>query len=135
MPNAQNLIPKDLSKRPDHKELARKGGKAKSKAKTLANQLKGMKTATDPKKLKFYQELCADPELSQLELLRIAKELYPKLKKEHNQVNMIGQFIALHKAIHGEKIKTENVHHVVDWSKLIGDIVGAARTRRNKESD
>lgn len=132
MPRGDGLIPKDISKYPNHLELSAKGGRAKSKAKTLANQLKGMKTATDVKKIKFYETLCSDPKLSELELLRISRDLFPTLEKEFNKVTMIGHFINIHKAIHGEKLKTENVHHVVHWDSVIGDILGTGHDETEK---
>lgn len=44
MPNPENLIPKDFSKMPNHKELSAKGGRAK----TFSAQIRGIRQTENP---------------------------------------------------------------------------------------
>ena len=120
-----NLVYKDISKMPNHRELSAKGGAAKSLAQRYARVFRKShpeSEAKDETKLGFYAELVSDVNISQLDLLRMAQELYPTLKSEHAKVQMMANIAQIHKLIHGEKIKSENVHHIVDWTKMWQDI-------------
>ncbi len=110
-----NLIPKDLSKRPDHKELARKGGKVKSKAKTLANQIKGLKTASEDKKQEHFNRLLKDPDYSILDLIKFAEEIKVFGK---DRIALLQARIKLHQAAHGAKQNVE-VHTAQEVTELI----------------
>ncbi len=47
---------------------------------------------------------------------------------------MFGQLISLYKAIHGDKLQSENIHHQVDWKELFDNIVmGDSREKGGKE--
>ena len=75
----KNLIPKpkDLSKRPDHIELSRKGGNAntpKQKKARLLNALKNPNTKDSTKK-KWLLELCGNPETSAYHILELVKSI------------------------------------------------------------
>ena len=110
-----NLIPKDLSKRSDHKALSRKGGQAKSKAKTLANTIKGLKTASDDKKTEHFNRLLHDPDYSILDLIKFAEKIRVYGKDE---IALLNAKIKLHQATHGSKQQVE-VHTATEVTDLI----------------
>lgn len=106
MNKEDNLIPKDLSKRPDHKELSKKGGKAKSKAKTLANTIKGLKTASDETKNAHFARILSDPDYTYLDIIKFAEQISPKLTKD--QIALLNAKIKLAQAVHGDMKKIEH---------------------------
>ncbi len=62
-----------------------------------------------------------EPESSAMDIF-----LYLESVKKHcnnaSQMNNVAQSqINLMKAHHGEKVKSENVHHVIDWTKMWKD--------------
>ncbi len=101
--NEQNLIPKDLSKRPNHKELSAKGGRAKTKAKKHSAQLRGIKLAeTDARKEELIHKLVTDPDFSAKYLTKLASQLWDDLPKIA-RTKVLQNMINIHKLSHGEK--------------------------------
>ena|SRR3989344_4357245 len=87
-------------------ELGRKGGQARSKAKSFANKLKALKRTKDSGKiLVYYEQLVLDPQLSASEIYRYITELWstPTLTVDE-KIKLITATINVHKIVHGEKI-------------------------------
>ena len=132
----KNLQP--ITSKARAREIGSLGGSKKTKKKKLAAQLRewrkrGLKNVGDKKKLELYVELLADPEFSGLELIRLARELYQTLEKEHNKVSMIGQMVNIHRSIHGEKLVTENYHQTIDWGEIIDNIIVSDEAKYHEE--
>ena len=117
MANPENLIPLMERTKEERVAIARKGGLARTDKKKWAARLREIKKKglTDEN----YHRIVAwmeEPESSALDIY-----LYLNSIKQHcenaAQMNQLAKtMIDLMKAHHGQKIKSENVHHVVNWT-------------------
>lgn len=107
---SKNLIPLNRRSKEERIAIARKGGQAKSPAKTLANQLIGIKRMNPENIRKKAMLLASDPNASSLEIMRLIETM---LKKEglddRTKVDLIRLLISGHTAIHGAKTFNKNI--------------------------
>jgi len=127
----EDLIPITTKERA--KELGSRGGKVVSFKKKYAAKIREMKkkaklTGQD---LTWFEQTMIDPEASGVDmgadLILLRDKLEPKEYIQLKQAN--------HKLRFGEKLKTENVHHIVNWTDLLsGGLSGGAKEfkRTNK---
>jgi hypothetical protein len=122
MANEQNLIP--ITNEIQARKLGTIGGSRKTPAKKWAAQLRELKKKglTD----ESYQKLVAimeEPESSALDIFTFLQSIKAKCGTA-TQMTFLGQaLIQWHKMHHGEKIKTENVHHVVNWNDFFKEVL------------
>ena len=121
MANEQNLVPITSKKRA--RELGAKGGQVRTPKKKWAARLREMKkkglTDDNYKRIVAWME---EPESSALDIF-----MYLESIKKHchnaNQMNGLAKSqIDLMKAHHGEKVKSESVVHVINWSEMLKDV-------------
>lgn len=109
MANEQNLIPIQSTSRA--RELGRKGGKVKSAKKTFANRLSALKKkGMTNESAKRITEIFENPELSALDIWLFLERAKSECKTAGQMAIVADKFISLHKAHHGEKIKSENTN-------------------------
>jgi len=118
--NDENLI--SLGDRPKAERIAiaRKGGLSRSPKKSYAQRLRFLKkkglTNENYKRLVDWME---QPDSSVLDILLYIESIKNKCNNATQMNNVARSLIDLHKAHHGDKIKTENVHHHIDWNEVI----------------
>lgn len=99
-------------------KIAKKGGSQSTFKKKYAAQLREMKKRGMKKDDLEWFELCmSDPEASIIDIRRdinnLMKDIHPA-----QRVALLNTKISTHKLAYGEKIKTENVHHIVNWNNI-----------------
>ena len=106
-----DLIPFNTMTVEQQKKIASMGGKVSSPKKKLAAKLRELKkkgmTNDTAKQLAGMME---DPDLFGLDLLMFLKKWSGEVHSAGQAANMGNTLINLHKAIHGEKIKSENTN-------------------------
>ena len=103
------LIPKTpFHLRPNFKELSAKGGRVKSKAKTLANTIKGLKTASEKTKQEHFHKLLTNPEYSLLDILKYAEKIELKQLSDKDSIAYLNTKLKAHQTAHGTKTKIEH---------------------------
>ena len=108
MANEQNLIPLTTDKA---REIGRKGGQVKSVRKTFANRLKALKKkGMTSEYAKRITEIFEHPEMSALDIFLFLERAKKDCKTSGQMAMVADKFIQLHKAHHGDKIKTENTN-------------------------
>jgi hypothetical protein len=120
--NDENLVDLRTRSPRERREISSKGGKVRSPKKQWARRLTAMrkKGLTDDN----YKRIVAwmdEPESSALDIF-----MYLESIKKHchsaSQMNAVANTqINLMKAHHGEKHKTENVHHIINWTDKLKD--------------
>ena len=127
-----NLIP--IRSKAEAKRLGAKGGSVKSPRKKWASQLREWKKKADIGQADYKKlvSIMEEPESSILHILKYLEETKKHTKNATQMSYVAKALIDLHKAHHGEKIKTENVHHVVHWDNVIGDILGTGHDKTEK---
>ena len=105
-------------------KIARKGGLSKSPKKSLAAKKrwlikKGMTKEGADDLLSFVK----DHEMFALDVLRDVQNIKKECTNAHQKINLKHVELQLYKLIHGEKIKTENVHHHIDWNTVLNKCV------------
>lgn|SRR3990167_256805 len=104
----EDLIPTDISKRPDFLELSAKGGRAKSKAKTIANTIKGLKTASPEKLNEHITKLIIDQDYSAKDLTEYIEAIKNLKLADKDRIAYGKLLIERQKTLHGEKRKVEH---------------------------
>lgn len=119
MANEQNLV--DLRTRPqrERKLIASKGGKVKSEKKLWAARLRSLrkKGLTDDN----YKQLVAmmtEKKSFALDILTYLQSIKKDCDGASQKTNLGRALTDLMKATHGEELKTENVHHHVNWNDM-----------------
>lgn len=123
MANEQNLRPVPITTTEQAKRLGRAGGSVSSPKKKLAARLRELKkkgmTDTDAKRLADIFEF---PELSALDIHLFLEKAKGECRSAGQMSMVADKFIQLHKAHHGEKIKSEstnvNVNINIDMMKF-----------------
>ena len=121
MPNqTQNEHPRINRKKPpfhlmpNHIELSRKGGKARTKAKLTAIRLNSLKAAhTKPEtRQKWLLKLCRDPETSALDIRQLLDTIKTDDLDTKTKLALTDRLINWHKAVHPTQLlmKTQNFH-------------------------
>jgi hypothetical protein len=112
--------------------MGRKGGSVSSEKKKLAAYIRSMKRwGMDKDKVEKAFMMIQDANLSVVDWYKHVEAMDEMAKddpKLHPLVAKMKQ--EWHKATHGEKIKTENVHHIVNW----GDMLSNAEVRPKKDN-
>ncbi len=108
---------------PQQVEIARKGGKTVSAKQRRSQKLRYLKRRIREGRLKsedeaWLWERYENNEMLAVELLSIY-DLMKKHAKPGTEGYVIDRGVKLYEMIHGKKIKTENVHHVIDWSDML----------------
>lgn len=118
--NDENLIPRTTLSTEEAKRMGRKGGLVKSPAKKWAARLRAMKkkglTDDNYKRIIAWME---EPESSALDIFMYLESVKKHCNNASQMNSLANTQINLMKAHHGEKHKTENVHHVVNWTDLL----------------
>lgn len=131
---SNNLAPAFVKGGEKARQMGRKGGLSKSPKKSLAAKKrwlvkKGMTKEGADDLLSFVK----DHEMFALDVLRDVQNIKKECTNAHQKINLKHVELQLYKLVHGEKIKTENVHHHVHWNSVIGEILGP--DEEIKESD
>jgi len=96
-----------------------RGSKVKSFKKKYAAKLRQMKrkgmTGAD---LEWFEQVMSDPEASLFDIRKDIEQLRPQANVKE-AVSLVNAKIATHKLAYGEKIKTENTHHIVNWTDIL----------------
>ena len=122
---------------PRLKELGAKGGSAKTPRKKLALKIASMKKrGCTNKEIDWVIQKMDDPDVSIFDMLVFIDEIRGKLKPAQ-QLQLLNAMATVHKLRHGEKIKTENVHHVINWSDVLSKckIEDDRRLQSEKDSE
>lgn len=109
MANEQNLIPVKSGKQA--RELGRKGGSVSSPRKKFAARLRELKKKgmTNESAKRLY-DIFEHPEMSALDIWLFLERAKSECKSATQMAIVADKFINLHKAHHGEKIKSENTN-------------------------
>ena len=120
MANEQNLtrMGKEIDSREKAQRLGRMGGLSKSPKKKWAAQLRELKKkGLSNENAKVLASMIEEKESFALNvlisLLDTRKNAPPQLKTTINN-----NLTSLMKATHGDTLKTENVHHIINWSDM-----------------
>ena|SRR3990167_3919405 len=117
----KDLIHKDLSKRPNHKELSRKGGLTKSKAKQLANKIKGLKNAKPEKQAEFLNQMLTNPEYSIQHILQMIKSINWNEASTKEKTLISKTLLDWHKTKHPITQKIEHSGKIT-WEQILKDL-------------
>ena len=120
MANEQNLIPhqKPFTSGEVAREMGSRGGKKRTPRKKWAAQLRELKKkGLSNENAKVLASMIEEKESFALNvlmsLLDTRKNAPPQLKTTINN-----NLTSLMKATHGDTLKTENVHHIINWSDM-----------------
>jgi len=112
-PRLKNLKP-PINLRPDHIELSRKGGRARTPAQLQATRLNGIKSPqTKPEtRQKWLLRLCKDPQTSALDIRKLLDSINPNGLDIKTKLALTDRLINWHKAVHPTQLlmKTQNFH-------------------------
>jgi len=118
----EHLIPFNKMSKERQRELSARGGSVKSEAKRTAAWLRWQKQngkLTD-EGFQFVCNMLQSPELSIAQIAKMANRYLITKDMSPKQANMVvNTMLSIHKAHHGDKVKTENVHHVIDWTSKL----------------
>lgn len=124
MANEQNLIPLNLRTKKRQREITSMGGKVISEKKKRAAKLREIRKRIEKGLLndgdeQYLLDRIEDPNVMDLDMLSffdsIREDVHP-----NQRVALLNAYTQLKKSIHGEKIKTENVHHIINWGEMLG---------------
>ncbi|QDP57861.1 MAG: hypothetical protein Unbinned1693contig1002_5 [Prokaryotic dsDNA virus sp.] len=115
----EHLIPFNAMTEAQQKKLASKGGKVKSLKKKLAAQIReAKKKGFTNREVDIMVKTMADADCSAYEILKYLREIQNDIHPSQ-RVALANAYMQQHKLVHGEKIKTENIHHVINWSEKL----------------
>ena len=99
------------------------GGKKVTDKQRLACHVREAKRwGIKPEVAKKVYALLQSPELSSTDWYKHIDTLEEMSKEEPRLVPQIINFKKdWHKAAHGEKLRTENVHHIINWNEMLSD--------------
>lgn len=119
MGQVDNLIYPGIKSSEQAKIMGRKGGLSRSPKKKWAARLRSIKKQglTD-KNYKRLVEWMEEPESSVLDVLIYLESIRAHCKNAREMTHLSKAMIDLMKAHHGDKVKTENVHHVINWGEM-----------------
>lgn len=129
-PDQSNLIPLNKRSLEDAKRIQTMGGLTPSPSRDLAKRISWLKKkGLNDESAKYLQEVMTNPEISALDIRMYLEELKKALKdsnKEMSKIQLAKTFIDLHKAHHGEKLKTENLNlnvnvNIEEWERRLYD--------------
>jgi len=102
-------------------EIARKGGQKISFKKKYAAKIREMKKrGMNNQDLEWFEQCILDPEASIIDIRNDIQELSKSIHPSQ-RVALLNTKLQTHKLAHGEKIKTENIHHIVNWNEKLKD--------------
>lgn len=100
-------------------DLGRKGGQAKSKAKTIENIKKGLKTASEKTKEKWIKKLVEDPKKYAELIVGLSIDI-PKYELEADQkIRLLSAMASVYRSIHPTSLKVQGEiggTFVVKWA-------------------
>lgn len=108
MANEGNLIPITNRSSEEIREMGRKGGSVSSPAKKLAAKIRELKRKPPEEQVNRYVELLEDPNMSALDMMMLADEIEKECETTEQKIKLLNVKNSIHKAHHGEKIKTES---------------------------
>lgn len=118
MANEQNLRP--ITSTEQAREIGRIGGSRSTPRKRWAAQLRELKKkGLSDENYKKIIAIMEEPEASALDIFTFIQSIKADCKNANQKVLVAESLIRWHKAHHGEKIKTENVHHLINWEKIL----------------
>lgn len=131
MANEQNLIPRPFKSGEQARRMGRKGGLSRSPKKKWAARLRHLKKKglTDENYQILYA-MMTEKESFVLDNLLYLQNIKKDCKTTGEKANVARILNDLLSKTHGEVLKTENIHHVVNW----GDIFKNAEIRPEKDS-
>jgi len=101
-------------------EMGRKGGKRRTPAKKWAARLREMKkkglTDENYKRIVAWME---EPESSAMDIFLYLESIKKHCNNAGQMNNVARSQIDLMRAHHGQKIKSENTHHIINWAELL----------------
>ena len=124
MANEQNLIPhqKPFTSREVARKMGRKGGKVKSEKKLWAARLRELKKkGLSDDNYKQLAAMMSEKESFALDILMFLQGIKKDCDGASQKTNLGRALTDLMKAPHGEKLQTENVHHIVNWNEMLKD--------------
>jgi len=118
-----NLIPFNAMSKEQHLELSSRGGKKISEGKRVAAKLRELrkKGLSDSNSRRLY-EIMTHADMSSLEIFRYIESLVMTADEPKEKSAIATLLINWHKLHHGDKIKTENVHHIIDWTDKLSKL-------------
>lgn len=121
MSNLQNL--RVLSSE-EARRIGAIGGRQKTPAKKWAAQLRVLKKKglTDEN----YKQIVAimeEPESSALNIYSYLESIKSKCTSATQMTLLSQALIQWHRIHHGDKVKTENIHHIINWDNYFKDCV------------
>lgn len=100
-------------------KCGRKGGEVISFKKKYAAKLREMKKrGMNKQDLEWFEQCMVDPEASIVDIRNDIQELAKSIHPSQ-RVALLNTKLQTHKLAYGEKIKTENIHHIVDWTERL----------------
>lgn len=107
----EHLIPLDTSNSQLQAERGRKGGLVRSDKKKYAAKIREMKKrGMDAKDLEWFMDRIEDPTVSIFDMYMLLDKAKDLCDKPFLMIQLADKYIQLHKAHHGEKIKSENTN-------------------------
>ena len=131
----KDLIPLNRRSKEEQKRIQSKGGSVSNdKIKLAAHVREAKKWGIKAGVASKVYALLQSPELSSTDWYKHIDVLEEMSKEEPRLIPTIINFKKdWHKAAHGEKLKTENVHHIINWSDMLKEVeIGEVRP---KETD
>ena len=117
MAGKDNLIP--IRSKARARELGAKGGRVKSEKKLWAARLRELKKkGLNDDNYKQLVAMMTEKESFALDILMYLQGIKKDCDGASQKTNLGRALTDLMKATHGEQIKTENVHHVVNWGEM-----------------
>jgi hypothetical protein len=116
-----NLIPhqKQFTSGERARKMGSKGGKVKSEKKLWAARLRELKKkGLSDENYKQLVAMMTEKKSFALDVLMFLQGTKKDCDSAGQKTNVARALTDLMKATHGEEIKTENVHHIVNWNEM-----------------
>ena len=121
MANEQNLQPHKykITTTEQAKRLGARGGRVKSEKKLWAARLRELKKkGLSDENYKQLVAMMTEKKSFALDVLMFLQGTKKDCDSAGQKTNVARALTDLMKATHGEEIKTENVHHIVNWNEM-----------------
>ena len=124
--NDENLIPLNRRTKKEQRIITSKGGKTVTDKQRRAAKLREIRKRVLSGKLKTDDEAwllarVEDGTMMDLDMLsfldNIRKDVHPS-----QRVALLNAYTNIKRSIHGDKIKTENVHHIINWGEMLKEV-------------
>jgi|TARA_Y100000034_G_C6898157_1_gene414578 hypothetical protein len=121
MANEGNLIPLNQRSKKERFVIQSKGGSVKSLRKSIGQEIRwAKKNGFTKHKVERLVRMMEKSECSSFQILKYLQTIEENLHPAQ-RIAYANSLMNWHKLVHGEKIKTENVHHIVDWTKMFDE--------------